>query len=517
MSYHNDTIAVGTYHWDIIILDAIAGSQTAVLSGHMERVLSLMFLSNGTSLVSGSGDCTVKLWDVQIGGVVKTFSGHTNWVYSVSISADCTRIASGSYDGIICLWDIQTGDCYHTIQQPSIVFHVYFSPTHPQHIFSDSNGKIWQWDINGHQIKPPFDGYDITSSSDGTQFVSCYKQVVTVQNSDSGVNVTKFHITNSYIGNCCFSPDSRLIAGTKGNTVFVWNITNSDPCLVGTFTGHIQPIPSLAFSSPSSLITASLDGSVKVWQIGTPSADPVVADLGSTSIISAPIQSIALQVEDGIIITSDSDGIVKTWDISTGLCKASYQTPAKGTCCRDVQLIDSRLVCVWETDVGIQMWDTEKGKLWEVNDELLETTDLKISWSESKVFCLNPSSIKLYSMQTGELVDSRWMGVTPDHKSLIVDGLRVWVYSLDLFYDGWDFGIHGQPSIQLPPHRLHSSGAMLWDIRQSRIKDQTTGKVVFQLSRFTNPVDVQWDGQYLVLCYTHKDVLILDFSHLFLQ
>ena len=46
--------------------------------------------------MSGSNDKTVRLWDVQTGGVIKTFSGQTQGVQSVSISANYTTIASGS-------------------------------------------------------------------------------------------------------------------------------------------------------------------------------------------------------------------------------------------------------------------------------------------------------------------------------------------------------------------------------------------------------------------------------------
>ena len=134
LSYWNNTVAVGCGGGDIIILNAVTGSQMAVLHGHTKLVRSVAFSSDGKSLVSGIDDTTVKFWDMQTGGVVKTFCGHTSWICSVSTSADCTRIASGSLDKTIHLWDIQTGECYCTIEQQYSVYRVRFSPTNPQHI-----------------------------------------------------------------------------------------------------------------------------------------------------------------------------------------------------------------------------------------------------------------------------------------------------------------------------------------------------------------------------------------------
>ena len=88
LTWWNTIIAGGSDDGDIIILDAVAGNQTAIFSGHTEKVSSLVFLSDGKSLLSGSYDKTVRLWDMQTGGVVKTFSGHTSWILSISISAD---------------------------------------------------------------------------------------------------------------------------------------------------------------------------------------------------------------------------------------------------------------------------------------------------------------------------------------------------------------------------------------------------------------------------------------------
>ena len=101
-------------------------------------------------------------------------------------------------------------------------------------------------------------------------------------------------------------------------------------------------------------------------------------------------------------------------------------------------------------------------------------------------------------------------------RSLTVDGSRVWVYSPMLEPQGWDFGIPNSPPIELPDiPSSHSTGTKLWDIHQFRIEDTVTGRVVFQLGgRFANPVDSQWDGQYLVAGYGSGEVLILDFNNM---
>ena len=522
LSCHDNTIAVGCKDGGIVILNAITGSQAGTLPGHIIGVTSLSFSSDGILLVSVSSGDTVKLWDIQTGGVIKTF--YPGLVCSASISADCTRIAIRPNDSsTIQLWDTQTGECYYTIQQQSHVSHTCFSPTDPQYLFSISNEEVWQWDANGTQIRPPFDGEYASFSSDGTQLASWHKGVAIIRNSDSGEIVAELQVTNKPVSHCCFSPNCRLVAGTINNTAYVWDIINSGPHLVGSFAGHSGYINCCAFSSPSSFITASaVDNSVKVWQISAPPTYSVITDLKSVSITPAPIQYIALQAKDDITITSDSDGVVKIWDIFTGLCKVSYQTPAKGTVCRDVQLIDERLVCVWYGGHKICMWDTKKGELWEADNKSPWIVDeIKILADRSEVICLGISSIRTYCIQTGELVGEMEADGIPFFNSLVVDGSRAWAYSPSLGYQGWDFGTSSPLPIQLyniPPHKLHPNGTLLWDTVLSRIKDQATGRVVFQLSRrFTRPADVQWNGQYLVICYPLNHVLVLDFSCFFLQ
>jgi len=520
LSYWKNTIAVGSRHKDIIFFNAITGSQAAVFSGHTDRVTSLVFSPNGASLISGSNDMTVKLWDIQTGGVVKTFSGHTDWVWSVSISADCTKIASGSEDKTMRLWDIQSGECHGVIKQWDIVYHVSFSPTNPQYLLSKSNYKIWQWDIDGHQIPPTYNGFCFAFSPNGTQLVLCTGRFITIQDSGSRAIVAGFHVPDSNTRRCCFSPDGRLVAVAAGHTTYIWDITGLDPHLIETFIGHTSFITSLVFSSPTSLISASEDQSIKFWQIGAPSTDSVVTNPNSASLTLSPIKTITLQAKDGIAITSDLDGVVKTWDISTGFCKASFQTPAEAFREEDVKLIDGRLILTWHAKKKIHTWDLKKEELlWEVDGSGYTFQDLKISGDGLKVFCLDSLFLHAWSLQTGEVVGKVDFGDFKYSGSLTVDGSRVWIHYSQSEYQGWDFQTPGPSPIQLPPgvftDRLHLTDTMLWDASLSRIKDVDTGKVVFQLSgRFANPSVVQHDGQYLAAGYASGELLILEFNYM---
>ena len=98
-----DLIAVGLTY-DIKIFYTATGICTSTLSGHTGSVNSLAISLDGTLFGSGSHDYTIKLWDIQTGGVVKTFHysvDHNSFyalcagpISSLSISPDCIMIAS---------------------------------------------------------------------------------------------------------------------------------------------------------------------------------------------------------------------------------------------------------------------------------------------------------------------------------------------------------------------------------------------------------------------------------------
>lgn len=140
----------------------------------------------------------------------------------------------------------------------------------------------------------------------------------------------------------------------------------------------------------------------------------------------------------------------------------------------------------------------------------LHLVDLKISGDGSQVFYLSKSSVTAWSIKSGEEMGQiEFMG-SHARRPLIVVGSRVWVYLGSPEDEGY-FKILDSIS-QLSktlPSKLHPKDTISWDIGLCRVQDVTNGKTLFWLNKgLGKPVDVQWNGNHLVICFTHEKVWI---------
>ena len=71
---------------------------------------SVCFSPDGTKIASGSGsdwdsdDQTVLIWDAASGEQLCSLTGHSGSVWSVALSKDGTRLVSGSADRTVKIW-----------------------------------------------------------------------------------------------------------------------------------------------------------------------------------------------------------------------------------------------------------------------------------------------------------------------------------------------------------------------------------------------------------------------------
>ena len=90
---------------EVELCDIRTGKGVQSLTGHSREIKSISFHPEGDMLASGSGDNTVKLWDIRTGKEIQTFLvGRFGNVYSVSFHPQGAMLASGSRNRTLKLW-----------------------------------------------------------------------------------------------------------------------------------------------------------------------------------------------------------------------------------------------------------------------------------------------------------------------------------------------------------------------------------------------------------------------------
>ncbi|KAJ8084566.1 U3 small nucleolar RNA-associated protein 13 [Marasmius tenuissimus] len=96
---------------------SIAGSikLLGICKGHKRGVWTVRFGREEKVLATGSGDKTIKLWNLEDFSCVKTFEGHTNSVLRVDFVTAGMQMVSSASDGLVKVWNVQSEECMTTL------------------------------------------------------------------------------------------------------------------------------------------------------------------------------------------------------------------------------------------------------------------------------------------------------------------------------------------------------------------------------------------------------------------
>jgi WD40 repeat protein len=192
-------------------------------TGHAGWILSVGYSPNGTRVVTGSTDKTIRIWDAESGAAVgEHLTGHNGDVNSVAYSPDGQRIISGSSDYTIRIWDAETGTSVgdplkgHT----SYVWSVAYSPDGRRIISGSDDCTIRIWDVrlaSRRSSQGASRVWSIAYSPDGRRSGSQGMPRLALRS----VILSRGTLT---VRSVAYSPDGRrIISGSSDRTIRIWD------------------------------------------------------------------------------------------------------------------------------------------------------------------------------------------------------------------------------------------------------------------------------------------------------
>jgi len=99
--------------------------------------------ADGHAALTGSQDCTVRLWDVTRGQEVICLKGHEKPVTSVAMTPDGKYAASGDDGGALHVWDLLTGRCLAEFRGDGAIMACAITADGRTITASEASGKIY--------------------------------------------------------------------------------------------------------------------------------------------------------------------------------------------------------------------------------------------------------------------------------------------------------------------------------------------------------------------------------------
>jgi WD domain, G-beta repeat len=277
------------------------------IAAHGDWVRCLSFIPDGTKLVSGSFDKTIKLWQVETGQIAHTFTDSLKGVFALAVSPDGQMLASGSWDETIALWNLESGTCIQQLtQHQSSVRSLAISPDGKTLVSGSFDRTIVLWHLPAGTVQT-------TIGDDGT---------IDLWSLATGAAIVASTANKHCIGSLAIDPDGQTIAaGTVNGYVILWQLNNIDARglpsqieQVQTIKAHAGQINACVFSPDGQyLITGSVDGKAKVWYRGE---DRQFRDKARSILKGDPgrsVMSVAISQQNQTIAIGGADGTIQLW------------------------------------------------------------------------------------------------------------------------------------------------------------------------------------------------------------
>ncbi|HEY6540314.1 MAG TPA: NB-ARC domain-containing protein, partial [Ktedonobacteraceae bacterium] len=248
---------------------------------HTSTVATLAFSPDGRTLVTGSWDGAIKLWDVESGALLWT-NWQTNNIQRLAFAPDGRMLASSGADAVIQLLDAHRGTHLLTLSGHSgPVYALAWSPDGSLLASGGFDTHIRLWDFSGAQPGP-------------------------------GMRMLVGH--TDWVFTLAFTPDGRtLTSGSWNGTVKLWEVASGR--VRETLTGHTGRVWAVAWSPDGRTVAnCEWDQTIWLWDVERRSYRTVLHGH------SAGVHGLAFTPDSRSLLSGSDDGTLRVWDVESGQC-----------------------------------------------------------------------------------------------------------------------------------------------------------------------------------------------------
>lgn len=310
---NNKLLMTGSYDKTVKIWNTDTGELIRTLTGHEMGVKSLVF--DDQKLITGGLDATIKVWNWRTGECISSYPGHREGVISVDFLDKL--IVSGSADKTVKVWHVDTRTCYTLRGHSDWVTCVKIHPKSRTLFSASDDSTVKLWDLETNKCIATYGGVD---NCGHTAQVQCVIPFTFTEDLVTDLSIETELKDRTHIPHVSDNVDSD--SDDDGDD-------NDDD----TPETELEKFVKRRSHLPTHLLTASLDNTIKLWDVRTGKC--IRTQFGHIE----GVWSIA--ADTFRIVSGAQDKSIKIWDLQNGHCMHTFTSSSPVTC---VGLGDSRVV-----------------------------------------------------------------------------------------------------------------------------------------------------------------------------
>jgi WD40 repeat protein len=347
------------------------GPLRQILVGHTGSVDAVAFLPDGRRALSGSGDRTLRLWDLTTGETLRTLEGHSNLVTAVAVLDDGRRALSGSWDNTLRLWDLATGETLRILEGHSNSVSALAVLLDGSRALSGSwDNTLRLWDLETGETLRTFAGHTdqvtaVAVLGDGSRALSgSHDNTLRLWDLETGETLRTLEGHTGWVTAVAVLADGRrAISGSWDETLRLWDLATGETLLILSETllilkGHTFVVSSVAaLADGRCALSGSWDRTLRLWDLET--GETLRTLEGHPSMVSA----VAVLADGSRALSGSDDNTLRLWDLASGetpLTLEGHASPVDAV----AVLADGSRALSGSWDNTLRLWNLETGETW---------------------------------------------------------------------------------------------------------------------------------------------------------